>query len=148
VQLDLPSIPQVPVPDALEAPTGSGGTSGEQGGSVAPDELLGQACGQCPPPKLELAQKIASRMRDKAYTLRMYHDDLVDAFPELRLYAIREPAVKQRRMSAYSAKRMEKMTTSGISSCDEYLRTIGAFFSVCTRDTAARTHEHHRAWVA
>ena len=60
----------------------------------------------------ELAQQIARRIRDPDYTLRMFHDDMVAAFPELTYYMIRDSKV-----------------SSGGTPADEYKRTMGAAFS-------------------
>ena len=49
-----------------------------------PEALLRTINGRQRDADMVLARKIASQMRDPAYSLRMYHDDLVKAFPELQ----------------------------------------------------------------
>jgi len=61
------------------------------------------------------ARKAATRILDRQYNLKNFHDDCVAAFPELLLYtAIGE----------------EGPTSSGRSTVEEYQRTMGALFAV------------------
>jgi len=66
------------------------------------------------------AKRAASRMRDPKYSLRSFYSDVRHAFPELALYTtIRE-----------SNKTGQTDVSSGVTSADEYRRTIGALFCV------------------
>jgi len=60
------------------------------------------------------ARNAAKCIRDRDYTLKKFHDDVVAAFPELTLYL-------------YGA---GETTTSGRSGDEEYQRTMGAMFAV------------------
>lgn len=65
----------------------------------------------------ERAASAASRLRAHDYTLQAFHEDMLFAFPELRLYM-------------GSAAADGDQATSGRTSEEEYLRTIGALFAV------------------
>mmetsp|Transcript_25618 Transcript_25618/g.59670 ORF Transcript_25618/g.59670 Transcript_25618/m.59670 type:complete len:943 (+) Transcript_25618:61-2889(+) len=78
-----------------------------------------------------LIDEICSSLRRMDYNLSAFHQDCVKAFPELRLYLgpAQEPAVSStaetpRRQNG----RPSTKTTSGITSEDEYQRTMGALF--------------------
>mmetsp|Transcript_13697 Transcript_13697/g.29033 ORF Transcript_13697/g.29033 Transcript_13697/m.29033 type:complete len:1065 (-) Transcript_13697:456-3650(-) len=63
-------------------------------------------------------RRACSRLRDPSYSLREYHSDLHFCFPELRLYL------------AVDADAKEVKTTGGLTSHEEYKRTIGAAHAV------------------
>ena len=74
------------------------------------------------------ALKICTRIRKKSYSLAMFYDDVRTAFPELTLYLACQqaaPAVGEDSITAG-----KPAVTSGLSSDDEYRRTIGALFAV------------------
>jgi len=73
---------------------------------------------------------IASKIRDPAYSLRQYHDDMLSCFPELQLYLVE--ADESTNASPFTPRRPEhcNKTMSGRSPDDEYKRTIGALFAV------------------
>ena len=77
------------------------------------NELLGGRAAD-----MDRARLAARRLRDPAYTLRMFHDDVVAAFPELSLYMVTVPTPAAGDSGAAEA------TSSGISAKDEYLRTM------------------------
>uniref|UniRef100_A0A7S1A7R1 Uncharacterized protein n=1 Tax=Noctiluca scintillans TaxID=2966 RepID=A0A7S1A7R1_NOCSC len=64
------------------------------------------------------ARRAATKIRDKDYTLKHFHDDCVAAFPELRLYVLDVGGGTG------------GATTSGRSPDDEYQRTMGALFAI------------------
>ena len=126
---------QLPLPEGLVAP-------GSSPKGAPPDVLLGELLGGLAV-DLERAKAAAQRMRDPAYTLRMYHEDCVAAFPELRLYLDRRAEATEGvgvstagaagaagGKQATSSGGTPAATSSGLSSMDEYLRTIGALFAL------------------
>ena len=83
----------------------------------------------------EVATKICKRIRKPNYSLAMFYDDVRAAFPELTLYlACREQ--KRREAEAEDGEgggdggAGKPAVTSGLTSDDEYRRTIGALFAV------------------
>jgi len=66
------------------------------------------------------AIRAASKIREPSYTLREFYNDVRVAFPELALYTV----VKE------SPTHGSAHVSSGVSSADEYRRTIGALFAV------------------
>jgi len=66
----------------------------------------------------ERAKNAARRIRDSDYNCKMFYDDCVAAFPELKLYM----GIKGMDDTA--------TTSSGRSADDEYQRTMGALFAV------------------
>ena len=77
----------------------------------SPEKLL-RAVGRDSEANLELATRMASRIRDPTYSLKDFHRDLVEAFPELRYYMVSGSKI-----------------SSGGTPAEEYLRTIGAAFA-------------------
>ncbi len=70
------------------------------------------------------ATRAATRLRDADYTLHAFYADILEAFPEMRLYLAEREA-------AQDGENSSRLTvTSGISARDEYLRTIGAMFAL------------------
>ena len=57
-------------------------------------------------------RSVASRLREPTFTLKIFHHELCELFPELRLYL------------------GQGGTSSGIQGSDEYLRTLGALYAV------------------
>jgi len=76
---------------------------------------------------MALALKIASSLRKKKYSLAHFYEDVRAAFPELDLYlAMRsDPAA-----GAIEDHHAVRGVTSGLTSDEEYRRTIGAMFAV------------------
>ena len=72
----------------------------------------------------EALYKCASRMRDPAYTLEMFLDDLIQCLPELTLY-VTSGAPSTAHEQPVEIQRIK--SSSGRTAVDEYLRTIGAF---------------------
>ena len=72
-------------------------------------------------------KKSATSIRDPSYTLKQFHDDMVFAFPELKLYM---GEGKQKSAAAGAAAAGGAAMMSGRTSEEEYLRTIGALFAV------------------
>jgi len=64
-------------------------------------------------PSVDRARNAAKRIRDKNYTCRQFYEDCAAAFPELSAYVCGSAT-----------------TSSGLSSSDEYQRTLGALFAV------------------
>jgi len=64
------------------------------------------------------ARNAAKRIRDASYTCKEYHEDITQAFPELRLYYLSTDGLDQ------------DIVSSGRTPDDEYQRTIGALFAV------------------
>ena len=60
---------------------------------------------------LSLAQSIAGRIRERSYTLRQYHDDVVAAFPELHCLSASDQSGKRRRGSVNSDRAAHKCST-------------------------------------
>ncbi len=77
-------------------------------------------------------EAMAGRMRDPTYSLRLYYDDLLRTFPELRLYLAEErPAAANAKAGADAPPNAaDSGTLSGRSQEVEYQRTIGALFNV------------------
>ena len=77
----------------------------------------------------------ATRITDPSYSLHEFHDDMIFAFPELRLYLSslpqRETTSSERSNAAIFNAREQAGTSSGRIASDEYKRTIGALFAVC-----------------
>ena len=74
-------------------------------------------------------KKSATSIRDPSYTLKQFHDDMVFAFPELKLY-MGEGKQKSAAGGAGAAAAGGAAMMSGRTSEEEYLRTIGALFAV------------------
>ena len=102
--------PDLPIPAALTA--ASSVAVEPRAGSIV-CSLLSSWKGASGAAQAAVLRKVASRMRDRNFGLLEFHNDMVLAFPELRLY-----------LSAAGT------TSSGNSSTDEYKRTIGAFFAI------------------
>jgi hypothetical protein len=95
----------------------------------APGAIITELLRKCPPGEFSRAKTIASSIRDPSYSLKAFYGDIQAAFPEVRLYFIEAANTKQgRRSSDVGFERHD--TSSGISSAQEYLRTVGAFFAV------------------
>lgn len=78
-----------------------------------------------------VALKICKRIRKPNYNLAMFYDDVRTAFPELSLYlAMRQPEHTLESIEEGGAAAGKPAVTSGLSSDDEYRRTIGALFAV------------------
>ena len=102
---------------------------------AAPAKIIEELLGKCGRGDLPRARKIAERIRDPAYGLKAYYDDIQAAFPELRLYHLQPPAAAEggRGTSKKGPKGGDAaggMTTSGIAGEQEFKRTVGAFFAV------------------
>lgn len=70
-------------------------------------------------------KKIAKRIADPKYTLKMFYEDLA-AFPELNLYLLEKSGPTGALKDGVPA----EMTGSGRTIGDEYQRTVGAFFAI------------------
>ena len=69
----------IPMPKTLHVPPGD---------DSVPANVLEHLRAVSPKADLERAAKIASSLRNPAYTLRNFHDDVVASFPELRYTAL------------------------------------------------------------
>ena len=84
---------------------------------------------------MDRAREAAQRIREPSYTLKMFHDDCLRAFPELQLYVVGPlPQPSTSRPGATrplkAADPIPAATSSGFTATDEYLRTIGALFAI------------------
>jgi len=111
---------KVPIPDPLPRAKPS---------PANPSKIVKEMLGKCKPVNLDVARRIASSIRNPAYDLRQYHNDVQEAFPELRLYFV-EPPEKSGKKATKRSSLSNELTTSGIDGESEYLRTVGAFFAV------------------
>lgn len=91
-----------------------------------PQESFSPVSGSCPNATLyallksqttdwSRAEVAVRRLRDPGYSLRAFHDDVVAAFPEIRLYLVPDDTFTS--------------TTSGRSGDDEFQRTMGALYA-------------------
>ena len=81
------------------------------------------------------AEEMARRIREPGYTLRMFYEACIDAFPELTLYlADNRGEMLEPDRKRYGA----KATSSGRSHLAEFNRTIGALFAICIPATGTR----------
>jgi len=140
---------QVPRPAELQLPP--------EGTFKDPGVLLSHLCAAVlegkRPPSPRLAGRISAHIREQEYGLRQYHDDLVQAFPEMRFYAavkakeVNAPpkAGKAQSSSAAAAAsdavllaappRQARVKLAGAidptaTNAEEYQRTVGAFFAL------------------
>ena len=112
----------LPLPTGASADDDVALLSCEGNGSNAAGAAVRAALVECvaPLPPADFRARLeqsASRLRDPAYTLREFHDDMLACFPELQLYL-------------YGAAGLASGTSSGRSGGDEYKRTLGALFAV------------------
>lgn len=89
----------------------------------AVDEMLAESM-QGKPTQWERANSAARRLRDPSYSLRDFHEDVVEAFPELNLYSV---SVSKDTSSVNEGK---GQFSSGLTGTAEYLRTMGAMYSI------------------
>eukprot|EP00966_Prymnesium_polylepis_P038285 888148-Prymnesium_polylepis.1 len=72
----------------------------------------------------------ARSIRDPQYSLQDFHNDMVACFPELRLYMATNDGQLPKAGKATGTTAGGAATSSGRTSNEEYLRTIGALFAV------------------
>ena len=77
--------------------------------------------------KHDLAMRIALNIRKKRYDLAHFYGDCLEAFPELQLYLA---ATEQQAAEGAASETALRGVTSGLTSDEEYRRTIGAMFAV------------------
>eukprot|EP00930_Biecheleria_cincta_P017951 TRINITY_DN14127_c0_g2_i3.p1 TRINITY_DN14127_c0_g2~~TRINITY_DN14127_c0_g2_i3.p1 ORF type:complete len:761 (-),score=129.69 TRINITY_DN14127_c0_g2_i3:576-2780(-) len=70
------------------------------------------------------ARAVARNMSRESYSLADYHKDLLEAFPELRLYGA------ERITCSGDTFKYEAASPSGRQQGEEYQRTVGAFFAI------------------
>mmetsp|Transcript_104727 Transcript_104727/g.292231 ORF Transcript_104727/g.292231 Transcript_104727/m.292231 type:complete len:857 (+) Transcript_104727:66-2636(+) len=87
------------------------------------DEMLVESM-QGKPTKWERANSAARRLRDPSYSLRDFHEDVVEAFPELTLYSVGP------NKDADTVAEVSGLYSSGLSGSAEFLRTMGAMYSI------------------
>ena len=120
---DLPLPPPLP-PPLLPPASGSSATGDAVSAAAKPGAKIRELLGGLEETEEALAARVAQlraaagRMREVSYTLREFHDDMVECFPELRLYLPADAAEAQ------------KESMSGRTSEAEYKRTLGALFAV------------------
>ena len=116
-EVGVPERPDMPMPQPAQAARANDASASSLAGAKLranlPAGLAATDAERC-----ARLRKAALRMRDPAYSLREYHDDMIACFPELRLYLADGESADCKR------------TSSGRSTEVEYLRTIGAFFAL------------------
>ena len=111
---------QLPVPLLLPAADGETSSALRRPGDVLRGLLASTSVAFLSP--IEYVRRLracAAKLRQPAYSLRSFHADLQQLFPELRLYL----CAKQGPSTTF-------ITTSGNTPKDEYKRTLGALFAL------------------